>query len=568
MTERILGDYQLTKQLGHGALGTVFLAEHRFMKRLFMLKILPESLSSDRTFVKRFEEHVAAIASLDHPHIVKIHNVSYSQGVHFLVSDCVVDVAGETTNLAQYLIEKGERLSEGEIFTLLLQIAGALDYAHTKTTAAGGLFHGGLKPNNILIEGEKGAYQAKLCDFSLSRVVGDALMLTRTYRAVAEALGLADFVFSSRLDYANTGLEPQKLTALHHSFLQSFAFLAPEQKNLKIAPDSRADRYAFGLLAYQLLTGYLPEGHFPLPSQVDSSFQLDWDPLIQQCLALDPALRPDSLVKLMEELRESSLVTAAAATPQAESESSNALAKVQPLSTEMVTIAAETFNRGSTLGNRDEMPRHPIRLQNFAIDVHPVTNEQFARYLEALDGEKDHNHQDVIKLKDSRIRRAAGKLIIESGYAKHPVVGVTWYGAIGYAKWAGKRLPTEGEWEVAALGGEEEALYPTGCDIEKNQANFFSSDTTAVKSYQPNSYGLYDMSGNVYEWCSDWYGYNEYERSAVEPDNPRGPLQGVYRTLRGGCWKSLKEDLRCAKRHRNNPGTTNSTYGFRCALTV
>jgi formylglycine-generating enzyme required for sulfatase activity len=87
-------------------------------------------------------------------------------------------------------------------------------------------------------------------------------------------------------------------------------------------------------------------------------------------------------------------------------------------------------------------------------------------------------------------------------------------------------------------------------------------------SYPANSYGLYDMAGNVYEWCNDWYAYNYYDTSIQEPENPTGPQQGVYRVLRGGCWKSLKEDLRCSHRHRNNPGAVNSTYGFRCAADV
>src|ERR1700722_4048093 len=153
------------------------------------------------------------------------------------------------------------------------------------------------------------------------------------------------------------------------------------------------------------------------------------------------------------------------------------------------------------------MPRHHITLKSFAIDIHPVTNEQFSRFLEVMGGEKDNNHQDIIRMRDSRVKRSGGKLSIESGYSKHPVVGVTWYGAIAYAKWVGKRLPTEAEWEIAARGGLENVLYPTGDDIEKNQANFFSSDTTAVMSYAPNGYGLYDIVGNVYEWCYDWYGY-------------------------------------------------------------
>jgi formylglycine-generating enzyme required for sulfatase activity len=183
------------------------------------------------------------------------------------------------------------------------------------------------------------------------------------------------------------------------------------------------------------------------------------------------------------------------------------------------------------------------------------------------DGGKDLNN-DMIRLRDSRIKRSAGRVNIESGYAKHPVVGVSWYGALAYAKWVGKRLPTEAEWEIAAMGGMEENIYPSGKEIEKSHANFFSSDTTIVMSYGPNGYGLFDMAGNVYEWCQDWYEFHYYDTSIQEPQDPKGPLQGNYRVLRGGCWKSLKDDLRCSHRHRNNPGTMNGTYGFRCAADV
>jgi formylglycine-generating enzyme required for sulfatase activity len=241
---------------------------------------------------------------------------------------------------------------------------------------------------------------------------------------------------------------------------------------------------------------------------------------------------------------------------------------LEPLQTEMSVIRGGTFIRGSNEGSRDEAPCHKITLPNFALDIYPVTNEQFLRFLDFVGGEKDQNYNDLIRLKSSRLSRASGKLSIESGYAKHPVVGVTWYGAHAYARWVGKRLPTEAEWEVAAQGGREHCLYPTGNQIEKNQANFFSSDTTSVMSYTPNPYGLYDMAGNVYEWCQDWYGYTYYETAMVEPNNPKGPSQGVYRVLRGGCWKSLPEDMRCSCRHRNNPGAINSTYGFRCAADV
>src|ERR1700722_4162486 len=136
MQEQILGDYRVIKQIGQGTLGVVLLAEHRFIKKHFVLKVLPKELCQDRGFIDRFEEEVAKLAGLDHPHIVKIHNVSFAEGLYFIVSDCVVDSIGETTNLAQYMSGRKERLREDELLSVMEQIASALDYAHTKGQVA------------------------------------------------------------------------------------------------------------------------------------------------------------------------------------------------------------------------------------------------------------------------------------------------------------------------------------------------------------------------------------------------------------------------------------------------
>jgi formylglycine-generating enzyme required for sulfatase activity len=578
-----LGDYQIIKKIGQGALGQLFLAEHRFMKKQFALKILPEDITQDRAFLQRFEQEVGLLASLNHSNIVKTHNISYANGQYFLVTDCIVDDLGETTNLAQYVMARRHELTEDEIYNILSQIAEALDYAHH--LKGKGVVHRGIKLNNILVSPQKDSVHVALSDFGLSRLIGTGTFLTRTFKMVAETIGLK-----------KTTEAHEKLTPLHTTFLQSFQFLAPEQKRVDKSDlvDFKADNYAFGVLTYWLLLGEFPEGIFPMPSHLQNGLDYDWDTLIKSCLQLDPKLRAENLVDLLQKIKNepqpneqhlrpviqsaeikrpeidpdpASIFVIDTAVKQYVPEEKNA-SEIQPLLTEMVVVKGGAFWQGSNDGNRDEMPKHQIQLNSFAIDIHPVTNEQFVRFLEAMGGEKDSNHNDIIRLKDSRIKRSAGKLSIESGYVKHPVVGVTWYGAVAYAKWVGKRLPTEAEWEIAALGELDGALFPSGEDLERSQANFFSSDTTAVKSYQPNSVGLYDMAGNVYQWCHDWYGYTYYEVAAQEPDNPQGPLQGVYRVLRGGCWKSLKEDLRCSRRHRNNPGTVNSTYGFRCAADV
>lgn len=697
---KILGDYNIIKQIGQGSLGTVFLAEHRFMKKHYALKVLPEELSADRSFIQRFDEEVAKLATLEHPNIVKVHNISYADGLYFLVTDCVVDEMGETTNLAQYVINKGKRLSEAELFGLLEQVASALDYAHNKKVAGLGISHCGVKLNNILVSKGPSGVKLFLSDFGLTRIVGPGAVLSRTYKVVADALSVAgNFTapIGESARYPSPPLTEDKLIPLHASFLQTFAFLAPEQKQL-LHPKTtgiNVDVYAFGVLAYYLMMGQFPDGVFDMPSVCIEEYRWNWDSLIHNCLQVNPEKRIKELLPALHNVKQSkpepvamlksevkfeaiddkqppaeTVVThpsaqqyatrvstpveyshpqqrtpestpeiaspkpelrvathlqprhvARATQPQMQEQEPQVatataledapevqvslrpvlndtqlerpvadpdpgaifmmestvtqyvpekkeVKDVKPILTEMIVINGGAFQRGSTDGNRDEMPKHQVNIDSFAIDVHPVTNEQFVRFLEALGGEKDANHNDIIRLRDSRIKRSGGKTSIESGYAKHPVVGVTWYGAAAYAKWIGKRLPTEAEWEVAAKGGNESALFPTGDDIEKTQANFFSADTIAVKSYAPNDYGLHDMAGNVYEWCLDWYGYNYYETSIQEPDNPKGPLQGVYRVLRGGCWKSLREDLRCSRRHRNNPGTVNGTYGFRCAADV
>lgn len=629
----MLGDYQILRHIGQGSLGDVLLAEHRFLKKQFVLKVLPEELSQDRTFLDRFQEEVTYLSTLEHPYLVKIHNVSFAEGKYFLVVDCVIDSLAEMTNLAQYMAGRKERLKEEEMLRVLRQIAEAIDYIHEKN-----MYHGCLKLNNLLIGKGKLGFDISISDTGLSRIIGSNALLLRSYKAMAYSLGLAAFDNQKMEErYYPFPIEAYKISRLNQSFVQNFAFFAPEQKYGRI--DAKADIYAFGVLTYYLIAGKFPEGRFEMPSEIAPEYSRNWDNFIHSCLQLHPEKRPLGLCALIDGLKTENkehlkspvlnqiletkiqnqqlkseiqeevlavlpLATAAqASAPSAQIATpfnppvkknnpaepsfvpSSVFSKepatvslyqpeeinksaIEPHLTQMVEIRGGYFFRGCNERSRDESPRHQIYVHSFAIDIHPVTNEQFVRFLEFVGGEKDANYHDLIRLKDSRIKRAAGKLFIESGYSRHPVVGVTWYGAVAYANWVKKRIPTEAEWEIAALGGNENATYPTGMTIEKVQANFFSSDTTAVMSYPPNDYGLYDMAGNVYEWCQDWYGYNYYETSAQEPNNPKGPSQGVYRVLKGGCWKSLKEDLRCAHRHRNNPGTVNGTYGFRCALDI
>ncbi|MFN0065058.1 MAG: SUMF1/EgtB/PvdO family nonheme iron enzyme [Chlamydiales bacterium] len=680
MQKEIIGDYKIIKQIGQGPLGSVLLAEHRFIKKPYVLKVLPRELCQDRNFMQHFEQEVSRFAPLEHPHLVRIHNISFSEGIYFLVTDCVVDSIGETTNLAQYMSGRKERLREEELLSVARQVADVLDFVHSK-----GVVHGCLTLNNILIGKGTPGIDVFISDLGLLKLIHPGAVLARTFQAMTEALELFPAESEKGLSkerYSPTPIDGGKLSKLAHAFLQGYAFLAPEQK-VKTKLEPSVDIYAYGVLMYYLITGIFPEGIFEMPSKLAPDYRTDWDSIVKSCLQANPQERATQLRPLLErrkiqtisveaqphvysdfkqeeiqprpffELKREEPCTVDAIkeelipdevvppvvrkveekllvatnevreplfTPQlhfsspqdtpAVSQNSTIVDKkdfseatvefimpeedpqystmlssmlqrdpvvtqyqpekkvstiIEPIQTEMVVVSPGEYMRGSNEGNRDEAPRHKVQLDGFAIDIHPVTNEQFVRFIDYMGGEKDQNYNDLIRLKESRLNRTGGRVSIESGYARHPVVGVTWYGAVAYAKWVGKRLPTEAEWEIAARGGRDNNHYSTGANIEKNQANFFSSDATTVMSYAPNPFGIYDISGNVYEWCQDWYGYNYYETSVQEPHNPKGPLQGVYRVLRGGCWKSLKEDMRCSHRHRNNPGTMNGTYGFRCA---
>jgi len=591
MEHQVMGDYEIIREIGEGPLGKLFFAQHRYLKKPFALKLFSKEISQDSGFIHRFESEVALLSLLDHPHLVRLHNVSSFDSLYFLITDFISDKEGRVRTLLEFLKEQGEKLSEESIFQIAMQIASVLDYAHEKKEAS--FCHGSIHLNNLLIkESEKGLH-VYLSDFGLLKIFGPKILLARAY---------STFFQKSPFFQSESLCEEKNFSSLHSSFWQTLLFLAPEHKvsMQALEPSHKSDIFSFGVLLYYLLTNLFPDGYFEPPSVLVPTLKGRWDQPILRCLERDPTRRPDRLVPLLatvwasakgdkeekptlhplqpvlrpQELERPQYEQDPGAIFQVETSVGRYLPKeeekreISPLLTEMVVIPGGAYLRGSNKGGRDEMPRHTVTLSPYAIDTHPVTNEQFVRFLEALGGEKDSNNNDIIRLRESRIKRSGGKLNIESGYAKHPVVGVTWYGAVAYAKWIGKRLPTEAEWEAAACSGLEEALYPTGSDIERSQANFFSSDTTAVMSYPPNSYGLYDMGGNVYEWCQDWYDYQYYNLSVQEPDNPTGPLQGVYRVLRGGCWKSLKEDLRCAHRHRNNPGTMNGTYGFRCAADV
>lgn len=305
--------------------------------------------------------------------------------------------------------------------------------------------------------------------------------------------------------------------------------------------------------------------------------------------------------------------------------------------TGMVYIPGGTFMMGgdNEQADKDEFPKHQVTVSGFWMDEHEVTNAQFAKFVEATGyittAERKPNWEELKKQlppgtpKPDESQLVAASLVftpttsevdlndysqwwrwVEGANWKHPegpgsdikgkdnypVVHISWDDAMAYCKWAGKRLPTEAEWEFAARGGLQNAIYPWGNEhISKGiKANSWEGSfpyqnlkkdgfdgLAPVKSFKPNGYQLYDMAGNVWEWCADWYRNDYYEtaKQAGGISNPQGPTNSYdpdepytpKKVARGGsflCNDSYCSGYRVARRMKSSPDSGLSNMGFRC----
>lgn len=303
----------------------------------------------------------------------------------------------------------------------------------------------------------------------------------------------------------------------------------------------------------------------------------------------------------------------------------------------MVLIPGGTFTMGAReneFARADEFPNASVQIDRFLMDVHPVTNQQFAAFVAATGyittAEVAPDWEEIKQQLPPGTPKPADSLLIPAslvfsapqhqvslsnplswwqwaaganwknpqgpgssieGKDNHPVIHVSWYDAQAYAQWAGKRLPTEAEWEYAARGGHDDYIYPWGNEpVSPEKANYWQGEfpytnqandgfeyAAPVASFAPNAFGLYDMGGNVWQWTADWYHARYYAslKDQAVNKNPKGPERSYdplspntpQKTIRGGsflCNDSYCAGYRASARMKSSPDSGMMHLGFRC----
>jgi len=567
--------FDISREVGRGGMASIYLGYQKNLRREVAVKVIHRHLAGDQDFVKRFVNEGRSTAKLDHPNIIKVFDTGAIGGLSYLSMQFL-----HGTDLSTYIREKGKLTTE-EAIRIVAQIADALNYIHKH-----GMVHRDIKCSNIFIKDDGTPI---LMDFGIVHAsentkltMTGAVLGTPQYMSPEQARGQAASAQSDIyslgvvLYYCLSGKLPftgdnnlsiiTKIISEHPVQLQQYEPDCPEWLAdivHKAMAKSSIDRYSTGTDMASALT----EG----VKAYDQSFA--------EAKRLNE--EEEERGKGEEERGKYEAVKATMTVKKPELEIPKNRQMIQPESNRkawiysgigmvsimifiwlffpslfeiapedigtMVFVEGGTFQMGSNDGPSSQKPVHSVTLSDFYIDKYEVTVKQYREFCNAT-GRSMPSGQD--------------------GDA-HPIVNVSWNDASAYAKWAGKRLPTEAEWEYAARGGNQSKgyTYSGSNNLDEVAWNWDNSGsrTQPVGGKKPNELGIYDMNGNVNEWCSDWYDENYYSESPST--NPQGPNSGVERMLRGGSWVNSGRNCCVTVRGWLRPGLRDVDLGFRCVRT-
>ena len=497
--------YAIEERLGRGGMGVVYRAHDTLIDETVALKFMKPELLRTEKGQQLFIREAQVCRRLRHENIVAVHDVGWTRDGILYISMEYAEGQSLRAYLRTHRIER--RLLDVRLaVTYLKQILAALEYAHRT------VIHRDMKPENVvLLTGER----VKVLDFGLAKAVHEELF---------------------------TAEKPTDKDDKDKGVVGTLAYAAPEQQRREPV-DLRADVFAVGLIMYELFTLRTPIDEWvPVPKVRE-----DVSPSLQA--VLDKALRPErearwasagEFRRALEDAFEKSYLRRAVAIAVGERES--------PASTEgMVYLEGGHFLMGNN-AVREEAPEEEVYVAPFWMDAYPVTVAQYTEFLEATG------------TPEPKLWRHP-----QFNGPHQPVIGLSWAEANAYARWAGKQLPTEAQWEFAARG-KQDRPYPWGhLPPDTTRSNFkeYLGMTSNVAMHEDGRSpdGIYDLAGNVYEWTAD--PFIPYRAART---NPEAAAKAPRRALRGGCWQSPPQELRCAARKGLFPEAQLDTVGFRCIL--
>jgi formylglycine-generating enzyme required for sulfatase activity len=574
-----IGDWELEELLGVGGFGEVWRARNPHLADPVALKFCLDPKAA------QWLRHEAALLGRvmsqgKHPGIVPLLDTYLNSDPPCIKYEYVA--GGDLSGLIGQWRHTPPRDHVGECTRLAHELADIVAFAHKLDPP---IVHRDLKPANILLQpvGD-GTARARVADFGIGGIAARQAREQAT-RGVTRGAFLA--------------------TALRGACTPLYA--SPQQQRGE-EPDPRDDVYSLGVIWYQMLTGDLLTGASAdwRDEIEDKGVPEDVRRLLGACLASKAEKRPANAAALADELARlrgatppppqtiamlpplvppppppPAAPTVLTPKPKRVVQSSRSLPKqvANFLDMKFVLIPAGTFVMGSPPDEAgrgaDEGPQHEVTIARpFYLAIYPVTQAQYQRILRTNPSHFCRSGRGKEAVKDLDPQTL-------------PVERVTWGNAVVFCRklseWPEEqrqgrkyRLPTEAEWEYACRGDSLQPFH-LGLSLSSTLANFdgnypysgaprgpFLKRTSPVGSYPPNALGLYDLHGNVWEWCLDWYGEQYYQESPAE--DPSGPATGDRRVVRGGCWSSPGGNCRTAYRGKLEPGDHLYRVGFRVVL--